>query len=72
MFAYSFRGLILAPDELRKNSERTLALSVSFSGAYFFGVELFGFWSHKNTRITAVVIFRTNSVLPGQKTLKHA
>ena len=53
IFAYCFfRGLILAPDELRTNSERTLALRF-FLELIFFGVELFGFWSYKNTGITA-------------------
>ena len=41
-------GLILAPDELRTN----FGLKLLF-GVLFLGVELFGFWSCKNTGITA-------------------
>ena len=52
-YLFIFRGLILAPDKLRTNSERALALSFCFSLELIcFGVELFGFRSYKNTVIT--------------------
>ena len=57
MLIIFFRGLILAPDELRTNSERTLALSFFLELIFFSVLNFLGFGRTKTLELQLVDAF---------------